>query len=59
MKRTGSDLQNEFNLKAESDVVTLFLRVKVSHICNFIAIGIVKSTRHVCDRPEFKLIVKF
>ena len=35
MKRTGSDPQNECNLKAESDVVTLFLRVKVSHICNF------------------------
>ena len=29
MKRTGSDLENECNLKAESDVVTLLLRVKV------------------------------
>ena len=28
VKRTGSDLQNECNLKAESDVVTLLWRVK-------------------------------
>ena len=27
--------------------------MKVSHICNFGSYGIVKSTRHVCDRPEF------
>ena len=35
MKRTDSDLQNECSLKGESDVVTVFLRVKVSHIYNF------------------------
>ena len=44
-------------LKGEIDVVTLLLRVKVSHTCNFGShsppIGIVKSTRHACDRPEF------
>ena len=35
MKRTDSNLQNECSLKGESDVITVLLRVKVSHIFNF------------------------
>ena len=40
-------------LKGESDVVTLLLRVQVSHICNFGSHRHIESTRHACDRPEF------
>ena len=40
-------------LKGESDVVTLLLRVKVSHICNFGSHRHSESTRHARVQPEF------